>query len=358
MKRKYYFLISSCIQIIASIMAIINSNKIISELLKQTSLYPDNLQDRINGLYGNSGHIVIIIMAGICIILNIFIILWSLNDNLLKKKGKVIACSVASLFLAFYPIVELFAIINIIVMSLTKRVNKEDYPDKKLDMPLVEREIVTKNKIILSVILLVVYFSQFLWSDLIPDKGYTHIIVGCIFYIVMIILSIMFFKDLLDNNFKIFRKNIKAYFQNLIGKVGIFYLVYFMIAMIVVFSSNMDTSVNQSNVEALPIWYSLPLAVFYAPLVEECLFRGCIRRFIKNDKVFIIVSALSFGLLHTVFTEPNLYNAVVLAIPYATIGGFLAYLYNKTNNICTNMAFHAFHNSIAMIITILIKGII
>ena len=46
-----------------------------------------------------------------------------------------------------------------------------------------------------------------------------------------------------------------------------------------------------------------------------------------------------------------------MAIPYATIGGFLAYLYVKTNNICTNMAFHCFHNSVAMIISILIKGI-
>ena len=101
----------------------------------------------------------------------------------------------------------------------------------------------------------------------------------------------------------------------------------------------------------------IPLAVIYAPIVEESLFRGCLRRFFKNDKVFIIISAISFGLLHTIFSEPNLYNAIVMGIPYMAIGGFLAYLYTKTNNMCTNMAFHAFHNAIVMIFVILIKGL-
>ena len=120
---------------------------------------------------------------------------------------------------------------------------------------------------------------------------------------------------------------------------------------------NTDVSENQKTVEALPIWYSLPLAVIYAPIVEETLFRGCIRRFVKNDKLFIFISGLAFGLLHTVFSEVNLYDAIIQSIPYATIGCFLAYLYVKTNNICTNMAFHCFHNSMAMILLILMNGI-
>ena len=182
-----------------------------------------------------------------------------------------------------------------------------------------------------------------------------HISIG--FYLMMILLSIAFFYDLFKDNFKLFRKHFKAYIQNLIGLVGKFYLIYFVIAMVTMLITKVDTSVNQNNVEALPLWFSLPLAIIYAPIVEETLFRGCIRRFIKNDKIFIIASVLSFGLLHTIFTEVNFYNAFVLGIPYITIGGFLAYLYTKTNNICTNMAFHAFHNTMAMIITILIKGI-
>ena len=51
------------------------------------------------------------------------------------------------------------------------------------------------------------------------------------------------------------------------------------------------TSNNQESIMSLPLWNSIPLAVIYAPIVEESLFRGCIRRFIKDDKIFIIVSA-------------------------------------------------------------------
>lgn len=357
MKRKIYFLISAITQIIISIYGIFTADKLINSMLEATNTYPEAIQTRINTLFQNSGVLYITLIAGINIILNVLIIYLALSNKLLKKKGSVIACSVGSLFTATYTITELFAVINIIVIAAAKRVNKEDYPDPVPEMPNIEKEKVNKKKIILAIILLLVYFSQFLWKNYIPNNDIIKMAVSICFYLTMIILAISFFSDLLRNNFGIFRKNFKAYFGNLIGKVGKFYLVYFGIAFITIFLTKSDTSVNQSNVEALPIWFSLPLAVIYAPIVEETLFRGCIRRFIKNDKLFIIISAISFGLLHTIFTEPSIYNAIVLGIPYMTIGGFLAYLYTKTNNICTNMTFHAFHNMVAIIITILIKGI-
>ena len=357
MKRKVYFFISSIIQIITSIYAIFSADKLISGLLEQTDIYPESIQERINGLFQNSGHIFIIALAIIAILLNSLIIFWAYKDKLIQKKGKVIACSIVTFFTALYSITELVSIINIIVIATAKRVNKEDYQDKIEKLPVIEKEKVDKKKIVLAIILLLVYFSQFLWSDLIIKTGIPKLLIGAVFYIVMIILSLAFFKDLFRDNFKVFKNNFKSYFNNLIGTVGKFYVIYFLIAMVTVFLARVDTSVNQNNVESLPIWYSFPLAVIYAPIVEESLFRGCIRRFIKNDKIFIVVSAISFGLLHTLFTEINIFNAIVLAIPYMTIGGFLAYLYTKTNNMFTNMSFHAFHNTMAMIITILIKGI-
>ena len=134
-------------------------------------------------------------------------------------------------------------------------------------------------------------------------------------------------------------------------------MIYFAIAIVSAILAKQGASVNQTTVEALPLLVSLPLAIIYAPIVEESLFRGCIRRFIKNDKVFMIVSAIVFGLLHTAFSEATLYNVIVVALPYAAMGYFLAFLYAKTNNICTNMAFHAFQNTLAMILTIILKGL-
>lgn len=357
MKRKIYFLISALIQIGTSVYGIFTVPKLVKAMMDTISFYPESMQGRINTLLQNSGNTYFIVLACINIILNIFIIVWALNDKLLRHKGKVIGLSVVSIFTASYSIIELCAIINIIVMASAKREREEDFPKKKEAMPDLKKESVNKTKIILAIVLFAIYFSQFLWKGLIPENDTIELIISVLFYLTMIVLSIIFMYDLLKDNFKIFRENFKAYVSNLAGSVGKFYLIYLVVAMIAALLSNADTTVNQSNIEALPIWLSLPLAVIYAPLVEESLFRGCIRRFIKNDKIFIIVSAISFGLLHTIFTEVNLYNAIVLGIPYITIGGFLAYLYVKTNNICTNMAFHAFHNGIVMIFVILLKGI-
>lgn len=357
MKRRIYFLISGLIQMMISVYAIFTADKLANAMLDTLSIYPENMRARLTDLLQNSGGTYFIILAVICIVLNIFIIVWALNDKLVKNRGKVIGCSVASIFCAAYQFIELLAIINIIVMVTAKRERKEDSPTGKEKLPVLKREKVDKSKMIAALVLLIVYFSQFIWKDMLPEGAKIGVITAIFFYLTMIILSITLLFPLLNSNFKTFKEHFKAYIGNLMGDVGKFYLAYIVIALFASFLTKSDTSVNQTNIEAMPIWLSLPLAVIYAPIVEESLFRGCLRRFFKNDKVFIIISAISFGLLHTIFSEPNLYNAIVMGIPYMAIGGFLAYLYTKTNNMCTNMAFHAFHNAIVMIFVILIKGL-
>ena len=149
MKRKIYFLISATIQIITSIYGIFSANELINLMIEQTSMYPEVMQERINALFQNSGNLFIIVLAGINILLNGLIIYWALNGRLLKKKGKVIACSVGAIFTATYSIIELLAIINIIVMLGAKRVNKEDYPDEMEKMPVIKKETINRRKIVL-----------------------------------------------------------------------------------------------------------------------------------------------------------------------------------------------------------------
>ena len=43
-----------------------------------------------------------------------------------------------------------------------------------------------------------------------------------------------------------------------------------------------------------------------------------------------------------------------MTLPYASLGGILAYVYTKTNNICSSMFIHMLHNTIAIFIMILI----
>ena len=357
MKRKIYFFISALIMIGSSLKAILYMDELVNTMIESFGDIPGNLGERVVNLFQNSGHIYITVLSLVTIVLNALILYWAYKDKLVKNKGKVIAFSIICIFMAAYAINELMAIINIIVISLAKRVNKEDYPDKKEKLPILKREEVTSKKIVYAIILLAIYFSQFIWESMIPNEPMITLLVSILFYVGMIILSLVFFWDLLSANFKVLKKNLKAYVQNVLPMIGKFYLIYLGISLIVFSIAGNNISANQSSVEELPIFVLFPLAVIYAPIVEECLFRGCLRRFIKNDKIFIVVSALVFGLLHTIFSEASIYTALVMAIPYATLGGFLAYLYVKTNNMFCNMSFHALQNLLATIMTMLINGL-
>ena len=356
MKRKIYFSVAGFVQIIVSIFAILNANKLIAATIDALSTLPEGMRERMLELYQNSGTTYIYAVAGINIILCIIIICIALSGKLTEKKGAILGLSIGTFFTSAYTISELLAIISIIVIATVKKDDTAKVKEKK-PLPVIEKEKVDTKKIVIAVILFVVYFSQFVISRLLPDNMKVIIISNIVFYLTMAILVIVTFYDLLGEHFKAFKENFKAYFQNLIGKVGVYYLVYIAIAVIAAFLSKSGTSVNQKNVESLPIYVMIPLAVLYAPLVEETIFRGSLRRFIKNDKVFIIVSALAFGLVHTAFSEATLFNVIVLGLPYMAMGGFLAYLYVKTNNMWSNIGFHAFHNTCAIILSLLIKGI-
>ena len=353
MNKKIYFIISSIIQIITSLYALTKAKELAASLENAARIFYSNMH--IENLFAQISSTYIIVLALICIFLNSLIIYFVTSDNLLKNKGKIIACSVITFFTATYPIVELLAAINIVIMATSKRINPEDFPDKKAKLPDLAKESIDNHKIILAIMLIILYFSQFIWSKFIPQESSIKMIVSTIFYLLMIVLSLTFFKDLLKNNLQVFKKHFKPYFQNLLPLIGKYYLFYLLVALIAAFLAKEITSVNQDNIMKLPLWYSAPLAIIYAPIVEETIFRGCLRRFIANDHLFIIVSALAFGLLHTAFSEATLYNTLVMSLPYMTMGGFMAYLYTKTNNILCNMSFHCFHNTIALIILSIIK---
>lgn len=358
MKKRVYFIISSIVQIIFLIYSIVSAREIVKTLISGLEMYPQAMRERMTDLFGNAGPVFVIVMAAIGLFANIFILYCAIKDRLLRSKGGVLGAAIISLFTALNGMVEILSIVNIIVIATSKREKPEDYPNReKREIPQLEKEIVDNKKIILAIVLLVIYFSQQVWGNFLPDSKIISGITIAVFYIVMICLSLYFFRNILKRDFREFKKNFRAYIDYILPKLGIYYLIYFVVALLSMIIVNQATSANQASIEALPIYVSIPLAVIYAPIVEEVLFRGCIRRFINNDKIYIAASAIVFGLLHTIFSETTLFNIIFAALPYAAMGGFLAYIHTKTNNMLSNMSCHAFHNTIAMIISILISGI-
>ena len=90
--------------------------------------------------------------------------------------------------------------------------------------------------------------------------------------------------------------------------------------------------------------------IIYAPFVEELIFRKSIRDIIDNDYLYIIISGLTFGFVHTL--AGSTLQELIYIIPYGALGSCFAIMHVKTKNIYTSMTFHMIHNAIVVFISI------
>lgn len=174
--------------------------------------------------------------------------------------------------------------------------------------------------------------------------------------IVMIFIIYLILKDRIDSAIVDIKKNHKEYFAK--------YFKYWLIALIIMSISNIVISYinggqiagNEESVRSIfsqaPI-YMFISAVFFAPLLEEFVFRQGIRNIFSNDKLFIIMSGLVFGGLHVV-GNINSWTDLLYLIPYCTPGFMFAYILSKTDNIFVSTGLHFLHNGIIMSLQILL----
>jgi len=174
---------------------------------------------------------------------------------------------------------------------------------------------------------------------------------GIIFCILTFIGILPFFIKDIKQGIKEFKKNkkgyiiytLKVYFITSILGSLLFMLMFFIIG---------EDSTNQQLLEQEPLLWSLFTSIIYAPIVEELLFRGCLRKLMKNDLIFILVSGISFGIWHVIGFEQSVMQYLYV-IPYSVMGVGLSFVYAKTNNLSTNIGMHAFHNTFASIASLI-----
>ena len=155
----------------------------------------------------------------------------------------------------------------------------------------------------------------------------------------------------------IYRKSLKKELKEFINKPMPFIernLKYYLIGLTIMMFSNIFISIMintvaqneqivQEELKKAPL-YMIYSACIFAPFVEEILFRKTLREIFPTNIVFIIMSGLLFGYIHTLanFTNPT---ELLYIIPYGTVGGMFALMYTKEKNIFVPIAFHTFHNS-------------
>ena len=355
MKKKVFFIVMAIIQIIAAINVIATAESIVEETVtvynQINSMMPMDMMEEMIEMVEEKGAASLRACSGLCILVNMGILITSIKNRILRNKGLMIAGTVVGILLGGSDVAILLSIIGLIVLLASKRTNPEDFPEKK-ELPVLEKIATSKREIIIGILIAVVYFSQFIWGEYIPDNEILSKIIEYGFYLVVLVLSIMFWTKSLKRDLKSLKENLGTYLKHILINLGIMYLVMMVVNIVVIGLTGSITSANQEGLEAMPTWYVVPLALIYAPIVEETIFRGLIHKGIKNKYVFIIASAISFGLLHTITSEVTLLNICLKAMPYAVMGGFLARIYNKTENITTSMLSHFMINLFASIVTL------
>ena len=106
------------------------------------------------------------------------------------------------------------------------------------------------------------------------------------------------------------------------------------------------------------IWFLVFLALFFAPVVEELVFRNILfnRFYGKSPVLAYIISILSFSMLHGAAAlrggKPQDFIAILSYVP---LSFFLCRLYATRKSMAFPIALHFLNNSIAVILLLVLK---
>lgn len=354
MKRKIFYIGYSIVQFIASIYCLIFAKSIAESAFKQleaiSKFFPKDLaKSMMESQSVESLMSSVRVGSVICIIVGLVILIMALKDKIASHKAVGIVLMIIAILAAEINIIPLVSIIGIIVIATDKSVASEKKEEKaKKEFSKLRPLKVTAKDLLLAGVLVVAYSSQFLLAEIF--KGGVSLFVQLAYYVSMYALSLFVFSKRLKRDFGAFKENFPAYFGFAIKMLLVTYGCSILVNIVKIVLGGNLVSGNQEGLNSEPILFVAPLAILWAPMVEESVFRGVVRRFIKHDVLFIIVSAVLFGLIHTIGSETDILNLVLQSLPYACIGGVLAYEYTKTNNICVNMLGHALYNTLVVVL--------
>ncbi len=183
----------------------------------------------------------------------------------------------------------------------------------------------------------------------------TYNLLSMCIYIGMIVFSIVVGYPVLKESVQKFPK-LNKYFETVLISFVILYFVSGFTSAIVMILTQTDTSANQSIItdafRQSPCVISFTI-LFYAPIVEEILFRGALYRGLRNRFNFIIaglISGLSFGFIHVFesLISGNFIDLLYL-LTYGSLGFLFCYSYEKSKTIFVPMTLHFMNNFIGLI---------
>lgn len=174
--------------------------------------------------------------------------------------------------------------------------------------------------------------------------------------LIYILGIIYYYREMFVKAFKDYKKHLGNYLGESFKYWGIGLLIMVATNLFlnyVVFPGQIanNEEVNRAFLESYKVIGFIQI-VFMAPVIEELIFRYGIRKVSDNKIVFPILSGLVFGLPHALTGITSVLQ-LLYTVPYGALGWGFAALYNKTDNILTNISMHALHNCMVYLIIIM-----
>lgn len=223
-----------------------------------------------------------------------------------------------------------------------------------------------RENILIGIVAFLLYFVQSLFQyvplkimgiDYYQMSLNSKIIYLLCYEFIFILILFLIYRKVFVHDFKDYIKNFRTYIKKYMEYWALAFGLMILSNLIIVSILPNAVATNQENVNAIfnvaPI-YMIVSAVFFAPFIEETIFRLSIRNIIKNDTIFIIISGLIFGGLHVIGSFESLVDLIYI-IPYSIPGFVFAYTLVKSKNIFVPISLHFFHNGFTMIMQIILS---
>ena len=159
------------------------------------------------------------------------------------------------------------------------------------------------------------------------------------------------------------KEDLKKFKDNILENIDIGFK-YWIIGLIIMMASNYiirfvfhgQGANNEQAVQTMIKSFPLLMLIdggLIAPFTEEITFRKTIKDIFKNKWIFVFLSFLLFGGAHVIIGAKTWIDYLYI-IPYGSLGAALALSYYESDTIFTPLFTHMMHNTILMLLSILI----
>lgn len=187
-------------------------------------------------------------------------------------------------------------------------------------------------------------------------SGSTKVVLSAFSSLILVFIFYFIYRKELKEDLKKFKDNI---LENI--DIG---FKYWIIGLIIMMASNYiirfvfhgQGANNEQAVQTMIKSFPLLMLIdggLIAPFTEEITFRKTIKDIFKNKWIFVFLSFLLFGGAHVIIGAKTWIDYLYI-IPYGSLGAALALSYYESDTIFTPLFTHMMHNTILMLLSIIL----